>query len=493
MASLRRIDQQVRSAGVAAVDATAASVHSNLVKDWSLHAARADLDRRSIALQHQKAGMWLPGERAAAAAETAASRLSEERVQNVAAQKLCEDLSRQIQANQRQEVQREVALQRASSSPNLRGLQLQHLDAAAREQRDIQLLQKRLQSEQGRQEELASREACQAQTLYDQQTQLLRRSAKREQGKHLRQELLDQVAAVRAARGAAATEERLQDRRRADEAAARVCQEDQMALVRKHSLQSEVRAALDRLLVHQRVVQISSLEMQAVQRQQADRHCQVARSLELRFAAERAAAELHREKRLEALVRDLDQRAVASRAGLDSLRQALDIEQYEVTQRRKDEEMLRARLQARAIAANDCNEALQRLAERKQLEEMELRVWRDSFLQHAAEAEQLEQLSDQRRRMRLAAHRRDVEQLAEERRLRSCAQLASEQQRLCHQQAEEEFHLAVIEQERQQLLLELELARGPLCIASQLFLPKMRSGRLIWHAADSPPQAAIIV
>mmetsp|Transcript_54142 Transcript_54142/g.97543 ORF Transcript_54142/g.97543 Transcript_54142/m.97543 type:complete len:489 (+) Transcript_54142:29-1495(+) len=453
MASLRRLDGQVRVCHSSDVRGPGHSQDfGGMLQDWSLHAVRADSERRAEALKRQRAGLWLPGEQSAALAAEAAERLHEEREQRTTAARLEESLAVQLKERRQEFLRKQADVQLAcASSPELRDERRRHLAVQAARRQELQLLQRELEEEQARQEQDGQASAAEVESWHNAQMAITREAALRSEGARLRQELLAQASEARTTRAATRTEECRQDRVLVDAAASRVREEDERDLTRRRQLQTEVREALDRLL-HQRDHQReedarrqreAQLRAEAEQREQSQ--------LAQRLAGERRAAEEARGLVLERLAQDLAGRAEQG-LRLEELRQAIREEELEADRRREEEESLRKRFEARAAALEAAEDNLRLLDERRRADEASEQRWRRDFVDRLAEEERLDQLSQQRRRMRLLAHQREAERLSEQRRAAVEAEFQHQREELLKTRQEEAQRAQIVAEERQRLL-----------------------------------------
>lgn len=456
MASVRRFNGATQSSRCASVPSSSLK-HEQFLQDWSRHKSVAEAPARVESLQRQRARLPLPGQLAAAHLAAEATRIAQERDEKAAEATRLATLEQEEEQNKRALLLAHAQARLEAASYEARLKTRQELEVQAALALRAQILQREAAGEEARHRAAAERRVGDSLRCEGQREQELRDLQQRRGLAQLREELRQQAAEARSVQEQRRLAEINVDKERAEAAVAKARAEDVQNLVRKSSLQANVREALGRLLEAQTM-------QRAEEERSAQEHAQAAacynqtlsergaRMLQLR----RSALEL-RERRLQQVAQELSQRQAEAQE-LEDLHLLLQMEEVEALTRLREEAALRQRLEARAAALRDCEADMQRLELQRQQAQAAEAAWAADFCRRRAEEERLETLTKERRRLRLLEHKRELEQLLQERQEHTARERELAREELLKAQEEEAGRSRIIEEECSRLLREHSLS-----------------------------------
>lgn len=381
-----------------------------------------------------------------------AAALAEQRARLLREADVQKSLANEAEKRRQQDASWEAVVRQAGmGSAEIRALrqqcQIQHTSA----ERALQLLRDNVAREQELQHELAARDAQKMESMRYEQEAINREVAHRAAGKEHLRTLSSQAASSRAMRRAQEEADRQEERRTADEKAARVREEDVQRLAKHQQSQAQLHAALDQLVGERDRQRYRETAFGMKEEMEAELFNYTKSAFVEKLALERKSAEESRHKVLRQLASALRTNQLKAQEA-EELCQTVRSEELQQREREQEELRLRQSLE-RKMACVCAHEESMRLLEERRIaaakgEEKERQTLMTSF----AEDAKLDQLGEQRRRMKQLAFSRDVEQALKDKREHEDKKRCLELEQLQAEKLQEERAAMLIAKERCRLL-----------------------------------------
>jgi len=271
----------------------------------------------------------------------------------------------------------------------------------------------------------------------------------RERVKHINQ----QQIVTKEARRAEALAEYLKEKDHVQELVQKLAAEDHAEMQARTKKKQETRASLQRFVVEQKAKQEAMEEAERNENESIEAFARKKREQERLLQEQKEAAEREKVKVLNAMIGQIEARNKEAEE-FEHLRNDLHHEELEAEARRRDEMMVRKRLEDREDMKNAFNVQLRLREERAAKEREEEEKMRQHLMRKFAEDDRLEQMNENKRRMRAEHHKREADRLVALRREmyeRERQNEAQDHHKLKEQDAQRQV---IIEEERQRLLRE---------------------------------------
>jgi len=262
-----------------------------------------------------------------------------------------------------------------------------------------------------------------------------------------------QQIATKEAQRQEALQEYIKERDQVEALVDKIKQEDDDEAAARDEKKREAREMLRKFMIEQKEKQ---QEMERAEKDENDRieaYAQAKRDREAALAAEAERVAAEKNKVLKAML-GAAEALNKEKEELEQLRNDLHGEQLEAERRRRDEQMMRKRLEDREEMKNAYLYQMQCKDEKAANARAEEARLKEILMAKFAEDDRLEQMNEQRRRMKVEQHKREAQRLVELRREMFEAARAEERSQEDNLRSEEGNRQVIIEAERRRLLQE---------------------------------------